>query len=150
MKILDILNEAKNEIDPAQVTPADIAAYVRHVKAALKDKLMTKGTIAAAVREIAEDDPKFDSKPKALPALVTAVCAKLVAMPIKESMDDDSENESIPAKFSASSTRGELLKQKMYLKAQMKENSSNRMMVIKLTQALKKIDGFLSAQGTKE
>jgi hypothetical protein len=88
--LLALLQEAKkSEMDPSQVTASDVSAYVRQVKSALKGQKMTKGSIGSAVRDIAEDDPKFGAHPGALSKLAAAVAAKLLVVPVKEGLDDE-------------------------------------------------------------
>lgn len=144
MKLLHaLLQEAKNaEMDPSQVTASDVSAYVRQVKSALKGKKVTKSMVGSAVRDIAEDDPKFGAHPAALPKLVAAVCAKLCES-ADVAQDEDEEEGVQPAKFSASTPKPELEKQKKYLQDQLKLTGDNRALHIRLKLALKKIEGFL-------
>lgn len=255
MKLLKALMKeaAGSEMDPSTVTARDVSTYVSQVKRALKGKQITKGSVRSAVHSIAEDDPKFGANPKALPKLVTAVCAKLcesieaelvsedvsaddiralfenedegfvleeavraydvsevpqrggatVTRPTTQAGRDDlaaavkrqrekarvadvsrtsrsgmqsgnsnyyvdkkfdgyrdgqkgtlvrneDEEDSQPAKFSANSSTSELNAQVNYLKGQMESNKGNRVMHIKLKQALTKIEGFLKQKQVKE
>lgn len=176
MKLLKaILKEAqKSELDPSTVSASDVSAYVSQVKRALKGKQMTKGSVGSAVREIAEDDPKFGANPKALPQLVKAVCAKLCesieAALVSESVTsedvrgmfedeeagfvfegtDEDDDKSQPGKFSASSSASELNAQVKYLNGQIEQNKDNRVLQVKLKQALAKIQGFLKQKNVSE
>lgn len=176
MKLLKaLLKEAqKSELDPSTVSASDVSAYVSQVKRALKGKQMTKGSVGSAVREIAEDDPKFGANPKALPQLVKAVCAKLCesieAALVSESVTsedvrgmfededagfvfegtDDDDDKSQPGKFSANSSAAELNAQVKYLNGQIEQNKDNRMLQTKLKQALAKIQGFIKQKNVSE
>jgi hypothetical protein len=63
-------------IDNTVVTAGDVSTYFKHVKHELKGEKITKATVASAVHDIIEDDPKFGSNPKIAKELINKVFDK--------------------------------------------------------------------------